>query len=239
MRRSAAPVPTVRNCGSVGVILREPRCVRALRGAAVQRQPTILQVIPRLDTGGAELSTIEITEAIVRAGGRALVATEGGRLARSDHGSRRRDHRVSGGTQEPRSASSPMRRRWQASSRASRRRLIHARSRAPAWSALLAARRTGIPFVTTYHGAYAEEGRLKRLYNSVMARADRVIANSGYTAGLIRRATARRRRAYASSIAASTWSSSEPDARPPDRVTALRRQWRHHGDSRSSCRRRG
>lgn len=63
--------------------------------------------------------------------------------------------------------------------------LVHARSRAPAWSALLAARRAGIPFVTTYHGAYAERGRLKRLYNSVMARADIVIANSAYTAGLV------------------------------------------------------
>jgi glycosyltransferase involved in cell wall biosynthesis len=50
----------------------------------------------------------------------------------------------------------------------------------------LAARRSGIPFVTTYHGAYAEKGNLKRFYNGVMASADRVIANSGYTARLIR-----------------------------------------------------
>lgn len=63
--------------------------------------------------------------------------------------------------------------------------LIHARSRAPAWSALVAARRTSIPFVTTYHGAYGEKGRLKRLYNSVMARSDVVIANSGFTADLV------------------------------------------------------
>jgi len=64
--------------------------------------------------------------------------------------------------------------------------LIHARSRAPAWSALLAARRTGIPFVTTYHGAYGEKGKLKNWYNSVMARGDMVIANSHYIAKLIR-----------------------------------------------------
>lgn len=63
--------------------------------------------------------------------------------------------------------------------------LVHARSRAPAWSGLLAARRTGRPFVTTYHGAYAEKGRSKQLYNSVMARGDVVIANSHYTARLI------------------------------------------------------
>ena len=63
--------------------------------------------------------------------------------------------------------------------------LIHARSRAPAWSALVAARRTRVPFVTTYHGAYGETNAVKRLYNGVMARGDVVIANSGYTADLI------------------------------------------------------
>ena len=42
---------------------------------------TILQIVPRLDAGGAERSTLEIAGAIVRAGGRALVATAGGRLA--------------------------------------------------------------------------------------------------------------------------------------------------------------
>jgi glycosyltransferase involved in cell wall biosynthesis len=63
---------------------------------------------------------------------------------------------------------------------------VHARSRAPAWSAFIAARRTGVPFVTTYHGAYSEKSDAKRLYNSVMARGDAVIANSHYTSDLIR-----------------------------------------------------
>jgi glycosyltransferase involved in cell wall biosynthesis len=147
-------------------------------------RPTILQIIPRLDTGGAELSTLEITDAVVRAGGRALVATEGGRLTR--------DVVAAGGeiVDFPAATKNPL--RILANARALRRlvadeavSLIHARSRAPAWSALLAARRSGVPFVTTYHGAYGERGPVKRLYNSVMARADLVIANSGYTARLI------------------------------------------------------
>ena len=54
--------------------------------------------------------------------------------------------------------------------------ILHARSRAPAWSALYAARKTGTPFVTTYHGAYGQKNPLKSLYNSVMARGDAVIA---------------------------------------------------------------
>ena len=58
--------------------------------------------------------------------------------------------------------------------------LIHARSRAPAWSALSASRRCKIPFVTTFHGVYGAGNPLKKLYNSVMVRSDRVIAISDY-----------------------------------------------------------
>jgi glycosyltransferase involved in cell wall biosynthesis len=65
---------------------------------------------------------------------------------------------------------------------------VHARSRAPAWVALGAARALNLPFVTTYHGSYAGRSAVKVLYNSVMARGDAVIANSHYTADLIRKA---------------------------------------------------
>ena len=150
-----------------------------------EKRPTILQIIPELDTGGAELSTIEIAEAIERAGGRAIVLSEGGRLVQ-----RLRD---TGAELQffPAAAKSPPRLWWNARRiaevvRRARVDLLHARSRAPAWSALLAARQTGVPFVTTYHGAYSEGSPLKRLYNSVMARGDVVIANSNYTADLIR-----------------------------------------------------
>lgn len=150
-----------------------------------EKRPTILQIIPELDTGGAELSTIEIAEAVQSAGGRCIVLTEGGRLVQ-----RLRD---TGAEVNFFAAASknPVRLLWNARRMAAivRREgvdLIHARSRAPAWSALLAARRTGVPFVTTYHGAYSEKSDLKRLYNSVMARGDTVIANSNYTCDLIR-----------------------------------------------------
>lgn len=149
-----------------------------------QKRPTILQIIPELDTGGAELSAIEIADAIVRAGGRALVLSEGGRLAPRIA--------ASGGEFVPFAAATknPVRLLWNA--HAIRRMiesegvdLVHARSRAPAWSALIAARRAGVPFVTTYHGAYNEKTRLKRAYNAVMAKGDIVIANSLYTKRLI------------------------------------------------------
>lgn len=148
-------------------------------------RPTILQIIPALDTGGAELSTLEITEAVVRAGGRMLVLSEGGRLE-GEIG------RLGGElVRFPAASKNPLRLLANARAIAGLVRregvaLLHARSRAPAWSALIAARRTGVPFVTTYHGAYGESSRLKNIYNSVMARADVVIANSQFTADLIR-----------------------------------------------------
>ena len=148
-------------------------------------RPTILQVIPRLDTGGAELATIEITDAIVRAGGRALVATGGGRMADRVTAAGGALIILDAGSKNPLTM-------WRNAARLAdimARQgvdLLHARSRAPAWSALIAARRMRKPFVTTYHGAYGEKDPFKRLCNSVMARGDVVIANSQYTAGLIR-----------------------------------------------------
>lgn len=61
--------------------------------------------------------------------------------------------------------------------------IVHAHSRAPAWSASAAARRTGVPFVTTVHGLHeGAERKLKRRYNAVMTSGDRVIAVSRHVA---------------------------------------------------------
>ena len=58
--------------------------------------------------------------------------------------------------------------------------IVHARSRAPAWSCLLAARLTRRKFVTTFHGTYNFKGRFKKFYNSVMVRSDLIIAGSNF-----------------------------------------------------------
>jgi glycosyltransferase involved in cell wall biosynthesis len=147
-------------------------------------RPTILQIIPQLDSGGAELSVVEITDAVVRAGGRCLVLAEPGRLAAAIEEAGGEVHPFPAATKNPLRILTNAGRIARIAAREGVD-LIHARSRAPAWSALLAARRLGVPFVTTYHGAYNETNALKRLYNSVMARGDVVIANSRYTAGLI------------------------------------------------------
>ena len=58
--------------------------------------------------------------------------------------------------------------------------IVHARSRAPAWSCLLATKLTNRKFVTTFHGTYNFSGKLKKLYNSVMVRSDLIIAGSNF-----------------------------------------------------------
>ena len=188
-------------------------------------RPTILQIVPHLDTGGAELSAVEIAAAIVRAGGRALVLAEpGGRLA----------VRITDAGGEvmpfPAAAKSPLALLRNAAAIArliaeEKVDLVHARSRAPAWSALIAARRARVPFVTTYHGAYGETNAAKRLYNSVMARGDVVIANSRYTADLIaqRYGTDRgRMEVIHRGIDPNVFA---PDRIGPERVAALREKW--------------
>jgi len=58
--------------------------------------------------------------------------------------------------------------------------LVHARSRAPAWSCLLATKITRRKFVTTFHGTYNFKSNFKKIYNSVMIRADLIIAGSNF-----------------------------------------------------------
>jgi glycosyltransferase involved in cell wall biosynthesis len=142
---------------------------------------TILQIIPDLDAGGAERTTVDIAEGLAQAGARPLVATTGGRLVG--------ELQAKGGTWIPFPASTknPLAMAMNIGKlvqiiRQERVDLVHARSRAPAWVALAASRATGAGFITTYHGAYSGSSAPKLLYNSVMARGDVVIANSHFTA---------------------------------------------------------
>jgi len=58
--------------------------------------------------------------------------------------------------------------------------IVHARSRAPAWSCLFATKLTRRKFATTFHGTYNFKGKLKKFYNSVMVRSDLIIAGSNF-----------------------------------------------------------
>jgi glycosyltransferase involved in cell wall biosynthesis len=144
-----------------------------------QGRPVVLQVLPALVTGGAERGAIDVAAALHQAGGTPLVASAGGPMARELERWRVPHFTL------PLDSKNPlvMRRNVDRLSKIIRENhvdIVHARSRAPAWSALGAARRTGVPFMTTFHAPYNFSGRLKRFYNSVMARGDRVIAISEF-----------------------------------------------------------
>lgn len=145
------------------------------------RPLTVMQVLPALGNGGVERGTIDLTDALVAAGHRAIVVSAGGpRVAEVER---------LGGTH----ITLPVDRKnpykiWRNIERLRQVivehdvDIVHARSRVPAWSAFYAARRVGCAFVTTFHGTYNFNSLLKKAYNSVMARGDRIIAVSEFIA---------------------------------------------------------
>ncbi len=151
-------------------------------GAAPQgRPPAVLQIVPRLVSGGAERGTVELAAGLAASGWTSYVASEGGPLER--------DLARAGATHLtlPVAAKNPfvILRNARLLRHLIRRLgidIVHARSRAPAWSGWSAARATGRHFVTTFHNAYEGGSRLKRRYNSIMARGERVIAISDFVA---------------------------------------------------------
>ncbi|MCC7167618.1 MAG: glycosyltransferase family 4 protein [Rhodospirillales bacterium] len=147
-----------------------------------KRQPVVLQVLPALVTGGVERGAVDIAVALAEAGWGSIVVSSGGPMVREIERAGARHIALPVQSKNPFVM-------WQnvdklaALIRAHKVDIIHARSRAPAWSAEAAAKRTGIHYVTTFHGTYTMGPlALKRAYNAVMARGERVIAISDFIA---------------------------------------------------------
>jgi glycosyltransferase involved in cell wall biosynthesis len=146
------------------------------------RRPVVLQVLPSLVTGGVERGTVDMAASLQEAGWLALVASSGGPMVRE------LDRLGVQHIALPLHSKNPL------VIRANIARLekiirdhsvdiVHARSRAPAWSAISAAQNTATHFVTTFHGTYNRGPfNLKLLYNAVMTRGERVIAISQFIA---------------------------------------------------------
>lgn len=144
-------------------------------------EPVIMQIIPELGAGGAEQGCIDIAAEIVRAGARAVVVSNGG-------------YRVPellrvGATHVslPIHSKNPVIMwrniaRLQKLIRKHKVNIVHARSRAPAWSALKACKGTDAHFITTCHAPYNISGEAKRLYNRSIAQGEIVIAISDFVA---------------------------------------------------------
>lgn len=149
--------------------------------AAKTRPPAVLQVVPSLVSGGVERGTVDVAAALAAAGWTSIVASAGGPLER--------DLARAGAAHVtlPLASKNPFVIRRNARRLAALIRrldidIVHARSRAPAWSAWAATRATGRHFVTTMHNAYDRSLPLKERYNSVMAKGERVIAISRFVA---------------------------------------------------------
>lgn len=142
---------------------------------------TVLQVLPSLVTGGVERGAVDIAAALVAEGERGIVVSSGGPMT----------HDLTRAGAEhitlPVDSKNPFVIRKNIDRLAQIIRdnnvdIVHARSRAPAWSAFYAARKTGARFITTFHGTYNLGLPFKKLYNSIMTRGDRVIAISEFIA---------------------------------------------------------
>tara|TARA_R110002095_G_scaffold144870_3_gene125290 strand:+ start:2461 stop:3660 length:1200 start_codon:yes stop_codon:yes gene_type:complete len=145
------------------------------------KQPVIMQIIPELGAGGAEQGCIDIAAAITKAGGKAIVVSNGGyRVTEIERiGAEHIDLPVH--------SKNPLV-MWKNIGRLKKiikKRgvdVVHARSRAPAWSAWRACNNTNAHFITTCHAPYNISGEAKRLYNGSIANGEIVIAISDYVA---------------------------------------------------------
>ncbi len=167
----------------------DPRAAPSYNAISARRRDgadaiRVLIVAPSLDGGAADAGAVELTRILHGAGHRATVVSRAGRLAA--------DVTASGGDFVPLDVSSNnpivLLRNAVILRRIARERqcnVIHALGRAGAWSAFAAARFAGLPFVTSWYKGFREQNVLKRLYNSVMARGDRVVAVSEQLAQLV------------------------------------------------------
>lgn len=139
----------------------------------------VLQVLPSLKSGGVERGTIEIAIALKARGMVPIVASSGGALVRQLEQAGILHITLPLNRKTPWSIYSNIR-QLERIIKEHDVDIIHARSRAPAWSAYYAARNTGVHFVTTFHGTYNMLGNLKKRYNAIMTKGEKVIAISEF-----------------------------------------------------------
>ncbi len=139
----------------------------------------VLQVIPKLGYGGAETGCFDIAHYLPENNCKSFIVTSGGELLKFVDRKKVKIFRL------PVQSKNPLLILINAFILIGiilvyNISLVHARSRAPAWSCLLATKITGRKFVTTFHGTYNFKSNIKKIYNSVMTRADLIIAGSNF-----------------------------------------------------------
>lgn len=141
--------------------------------------PVILQILPELKLGGVERGTIEIAKAGKKLGYEMVVASSGGHLVNQLDSAEIKHINLPLSSKNPFVIMENIRNLKKIIKDCGVD-IVHARSRAPAWSAYFAAKQAKCHFMTTFHGAYSIGGPLKRWYNSVMTKGEVVIAISHF-----------------------------------------------------------
>ena len=139
----------------------------------------VLQVIPKLGYGGAETGCFDVAHYLTENNCKSFIVTSGGELTKFINKKKVKLIRL------PVHSKNPLLIIFNAIVLICiilfhNISIVHARSRAPAWSCLIATKLTRAKFVTTFHGTYNFSGKLKKLYNSVMVRSDLIIAGSNF-----------------------------------------------------------
>lgn len=137
-----------------------------------------------MEGGGVERGTVEMATAIEAAGWKSVVVSAGGKMVYELEKVGAKHITLPVHSKNPAVIWKNIKRIRQVIAQENVD-LVHARSRAPAWSAMVAARKSNVPFVTTFHAAYTRGGFAKNWYNSVMSRGTKVIAISNFIAGHI------------------------------------------------------
>jgi glycosyltransferase involved in cell wall biosynthesis len=149
-----------------------------------ERPLTVVQVIPDLQPSGAANHALEIAEALTRANNRAVIVSEGGRMETAVERAGATVIKLPVASKSPTQMYANAKKLAQLSIDLDAD-LLHAQSRAPAWSCLVANKISKVPFIATYDGSFSERNPLKRFYNSVMVRGSRVIAPGERLAKLV------------------------------------------------------
>ncbi len=141
---------------------------------------TVIQLIPSMQSGGAERGTVEVAAGIVEAGGTALViSAPGGRMIAELENAGARHIPLEVGKKSPLAVRANAK-KVAAIAVQEKADLLHARSRIPAWVANKASQISGIPYLATWHGIH-HGGALKQRYNKSLILGERVIAVSHFT----------------------------------------------------------
>jgi glycosyltransferase involved in cell wall biosynthesis len=152
--------------------------------ASLEHPLVVLIVVPTLDAGAAEAGAVELVRILAGAGHHPIVVSRGGRMATDIAAAGAESIYLDVASKNP----AVILRNASVLARLIRERrcdVIHAHGRAPAWSAYLAARLTGVPLLTSWYKGFREQNILKRFYNRIMVRGQRVVAASDQLAELI------------------------------------------------------